>query len=227
MLSIIVPTLNSAAGLAACLTSIRREADDVDLVISDAGSTDGTPGIALQAGATLVSGPRGRGRQLRRGVRASGGDWLLFLHSDTVLDPGWWQAVETFRREPANRRRAACFRFALDDVDPRARRVERLVAWRNRVLALPYGDQGLLLSRDLYFAAGGHPEQPLMEDVALVRRLVRRGGRRTIEILPVRAVTSAGRYRRDGWLARPLRNVSLLTLYFLGVPPALLARLYG
>jgi hypothetical protein len=119
--------------------------------------------------------------------------------------------------------RAAYFAFALDDPSPEARRLERLVAWRCRALALPYGDQGLLVSRALYDAAGGFRPLPLMEDVDFVRRL----GRRRLAALPPAAVTSAERWRREGWRRRSARNLACLSLWFLGVPPGAIKRLYG
>ena len=115
------------------------------------------------------------------------------------------------------------FRFALDDPDPRARRIERLARWRGRVLGVPYGDQGLLISRAFYDVLGGYRPLPLMEDVDMVRRI----GRRRLVELDAAAVTSAARYRAGGWWLRPVRNLSILGLYFLGAPPALLKRLYG
>jgi hypothetical protein len=119
--------------------------------------------------------------------------------------------------------RAGYFRFALDDPSPVARRLERMVAWRCRALALPYGDQGLLIPRALYRAVGGFRPIPIMEDVDLVRRL----GRRRLVALPAEALTSAERWRRDGWTWRSARNLVCLALWFLGVPPRLIRRLYG
>jgi GT2 family glycosyltransferase len=161
--------------------------------------------------------------QLAAGAAAASADWLLFLHADTRLQPGWAEAVRRFTADPANRQKAACFRFRLDDPSPQARRVERLVAWRCRRLGLPYGDQGLLIHRTYYDELGGFKPVPLMEDVDLVRRI----GRRNIVMLAADALTSAARYRRDGYWLRPVRNLCLLSLYFLGVPPRWLARLYG
>ncbi|MEO5375143.1 MAG: glycosyl transferase family 2, partial [Alphaproteobacteria bacterium] len=148
---------------------------------------------------------------------------LLFLHADTRLAPGWAAAAAAFMAEPANAARAAAFRFALDDEAPAARRLERLVAWRCRVLGLPYGDQGLLLSRAFQDELGGFRPLPLMEDVDMVRRI----GRRRLVMLEPAAVTSAVRYRRDGYLVRPLRNALCLGLYLAGVPTPVIARLYG
>jgi len=125
--------------------------------------------------------------------------------------------------QPGAAERAAVFRLRLDDAAPAARRIEKLAAWRSRRLGLPYGDQGLLIARRLYDQLGGYRPLPLMEDVDLVRRL----GRRRLAALGSAAVTSAARYRRDGWWLRPLRNLALLALYYLGLPPRWLARLYG
>ncbi len=97
------------------------------------------------------------------------------------------------------------------------------MAWRCRRLALPYGDQGLLLPRALLDAVGGVRPLPLMEDLDLVRRL----GRRRLSALDADAVTSAARWERDGWLRRSARNLLCLGLFFAGVPPRLIARVYA
>lgn len=213
MLSVVIPTLNAAARLPDTLASV-AEADEV--VVIDGGSTDGTQALAAGLGVRVVQAMRGRGSQLAVGVAVARGEWLLLLHADTRLAPGWRQA----RIDPG---RAAYFRFALDSDDSRARRLERLVAWRCRVLALPYGDQGLLIHRDLLEAVGGIRALPLMEDVDLVRRL----NRRRLVPLDVAAITSAEKWRRQGWYWHSLRNLLCLTLYFAGLPPRLIARLYG
>ena len=124
---------------------------------------------------------------------------------------------------PANKMRAAAFRFVLDDRSPQARRLERRVAWRCRRLALPYGDQGLLISRELYSSIGGFRPLQIMEDVDIVRRI----GRARLVMLETCAVTSATRWQREGWRRRSLRNLSCLMLYAAGVPPRLIAKAYG
>ncbi len=193
-----------------------------ELFVADGGSRDDTSAIAASAGARVLAAPRGRGAQLAAGAAIASGEWLLFLHADTRLADGWRPAVDAFMAEPRNHARAAAFRFALDDPSPAARRLERLVAWRCRALGLPYGDQGLLIARTLYDRVGGYRPLPIMEDVDLIRRI----GRRNIALLPVAAVTSAERWRRDGWLARSARNLLCLALYFLGVPPRAIAAIY-
>ncbi|WP_439550893.1 TIGR04283 family arsenosugar biosynthesis glycosyltransferase [Falsiroseomonas sp.] len=214
-LSIVIPVLEAAATLPATLAALGGQ----DIILADAGSTDGTAAVARAAGARVVQAPRGRGSQIAAAIEAAAGPWLLLLHADTRLAPGWEQAVRAAMRDPT---RAWHFAFALDDESPAARRLERAVAWRCRWLGLPYGDQGLLIHRDLLRAVGGMRPLPLMEDVDLIRRL----GRARIGAMPVAAVTSAARFRRDGYLRRSARNLLCLTLWFAGVPPATIARLY-
>lgn len=225
-LGVILPTWNAAGTLSYILASLRtgHSGIDLDIVVVDGGSGDGTPALACNSGTRVITAPRGRGSQLGAGAAAVAGEWLLFLHADTVLESGWEEAVIAFTRDRArNAARAGYFRFGIDDRSPMARRLEALVAWRCRRLGLPYGDQGLLIARAFYTALGGFRPLPLMEDVDLVRRI----GRRRLVLLPVAARSSAVRYRRDGYLARSARNLFCLGLYFLGVPPRLIARLYG
>jgi rSAM/selenodomain-associated transferase 2 len=215
-LSIVIPTLNAARFLPATLAAI---GDRHEVVIADSGSTDGTQDLA--AGARVLSGPPGRGAQIAAGIAAATGSWVLILHADTRLSPGWEGAVADHRRTRPGR--AGYFRFRLESDDPRARRLERAVAWRCRVLALPYGDQGLLISKALLAEAGGVRPLPLMEDVDLVRRL----GRDRLAPLDADAVTSPARWERDGWYRRSGRNVTLLGLWYAGLSPARIAKLYS
>lgn len=225
-LSVVIPVLDAAGTLDRLLGELacaRAEGLAFEVVVADGGSADDIVFCAHRHGARVIAGPRGRGRQLAAGADAARGAWLLFLHADTRPGPGWTEAARRFMAAPENAERAAAFRFALDDAGPQARRIEALVAWRCRVLGLAYGDQGLLIARARYRALGGYAPVPVMEDVDLVRRI----GRARLTLLDVPAVTSAARYRRDGWILRPLRNLCCLTLYFLGLPPRALARLYG
>lgn len=220
MLSVIIPTLDAARFLPQSLAAL-SSVDEI--IVVDANSTDDTVAIARAHGARVIAADTGRGSQLIAGAAAAGGSWLLFLHADTVLSAGWRGEAEAFMASPENARCAAAFRFALDDDSPAARRLERFVAWRARTLGLPYGDQGLLLSRDFYRQLGGFRPLPLMEDVDMVRRI----GRHRLRALQSPARTSAERWRRDGWLRRSARNLLCLALYGLGLPPRLLSRLYG
>jgi rSAM/selenodomain-associated transferase 2 len=222
-ISVIIPTLDAAGGLRDALLALTGTRLVREIVVADGGSSDQTVAIARGAGARVIAAERGRGPQLAAGAAAATCEWLLFVHADCRLSPGWEEAVEAFLAAPDAACRAGYFAFALDDPSPAARRLERAVAWRCRVLGLPYGDQGLLIARSLYDAVGGFAALPLMEDVDLVRRL----GRDRLRPMPATAVSSARRYRSGGYLRRPMRNLVCLSLYFAGVPPRQIARLYG
>jgi len=222
-LDVVIPTLNAGQRLARTLASLSDGDTPVSVVVCDGGSRDDSVAIARAAGAHVVATPAGRGRQLAAGAAAGTRPWLLFLHADTVLATGWRAAVVAFIRQPSSSTRAGYFRLRFDSRARAARRMERLVAWRCRSFGLPYGDQGLLISRRLYDQLGGFRPLPLMEDVDLVRRI----GCTNLVALDADVVTSAERYERDGWLARPMRNLACLALYFAGLPPPLLRRLYG
>lgn len=220
-LSIIIPTLNAQASLPQTLDALLPglEAGVIrEVIVSDGGSKDETAHLADLAGAEIVSGPSGRGGQLRRGAEVARGDWLMFLHADTHLPNTWVGAVAAHARGSGD---AAAFqlKFRADGVPA------RFTAWfantRSRLFGLPYGDQALLISRVVYDEIGGYPEQPLMEDVAMARAL-----RGRLVLLDEVVTTSADRYERDGWMRRGIANLVLLMRYRFGADPAALARRY-
>ncbi len=219
-LSIVIPTLNAAARLPGCAASLMEGLDCGlvrELVISDGGSTDATLEIAQQLGATIVSGAPGRGGQLQRGAEAARADWMLFLHADTQLSEGWSDPVsDHIRTNP----RAGYFQLGFDAKGFRARFFEVGANLRSR-LGLPYGDQGLLISRGLYRNIGGYEDIPIMEDVAIAKAL-----RGQLRMLAARALTDAGRYQNGGWYRRGIRNMLTLLRYKLGVSPEKLAAYY-
>jgi rSAM/selenodomain-associated transferase 2 len=220
-ISAVIPVLNGAATLRAVLDVLTASELVDEVIVVDGGSRDGSVATARAAGVRVVEAPRGRGTQLAAGGAAARCDWLLFVHADCRPLPGWEAAVVAFISAPPET--AGYFRLVLDDDAPAARRLERVVAWRCRMLALPYGDQGLLIHRRLYERVGGFAAIPLMEDVDFVRRL----GRARLRPLGATMLASARRYQSGGYWRRLLRNLCCLTLYFLGVPPAWIARLYG
>jgi rSAM/selenodomain-associated transferase 2 len=228
MISVIIPTLNAENSLAATLTALVPAVVDGilrEVIVVDGGSSDRTLRIAEAAGVEVVRSAPGRGCQLAAGARAARGAWLLFLHADTVLETGWESEAATFMERvdiglrPAS---AAAFRLALDDLGFKPRMVEAGVVLRCTLLRLPYGDQGLLLPASLYRQIGGYRNLEIMEDVDIIRRL----GRGRVVIFRSRALTSAMRYKRDGYVRRIGRNLACLVLYLLRVSPRRIARLY-
>jgi hypothetical protein len=150
-------------------------------------------------------------------VDGAKGDWVLIVHADTVLTAGWTDAARVKLNNPEM---AGWFMLAFDQRGIGATVVAGWANLRSR-LGLPYGDQGLLIHRDLYNAVGGYPDQPLMEDVALARQL-----RGRLEMMDSVAVTSAAKYRKQGWIRRGAKNLLLLLRYFAGTSPEQLARSY-
>lgn len=221
-LSVIVPTWKTADRLGPCLAALAEALFDgliQEVILADGGSGDGIADVADAVGARLIEAPRGRGAQLAAGAQAARGQWLLFLHADSVLGSGWHLAVRTHMAQA--RDKAGYFRLTFD-TDHRLGGV--VSAWANvraRWLGLPFGDQGLLISRRLYEHAGGYPEIELMEDVAL--SLALRGKMRP---LAAGIVTSAERYEQEGWLRRGGRNLGLQARFLLGADPAKLALNY-
>jgi rSAM/selenodomain-associated transferase 2 len=228
VISVVIPTLDAEKGLAETLGALVPATVDGlvrEVIIIDGGSTDRTAAIADDAGATFVVRTGGRGHQLAAGARRAKFPWLLFLHADTVLEPGWEREAASFMSGVDNGKRAlgaAAFRFALDDVAARARVLERFVALRCALFRLPYGDQGLLIPKPLYDRIGGYNPHPVMEDVEIARRL----GRRRLSMLRARAVTDARRFKEEGYARRTARNLSCLGLYFLGVSTGTIDRIY-
>ena len=219
-LDVIIPVLNGAGQLTRTLQSLPAVRQ---VIVVDGGSTDGSAALAAAHGARVLSTTPGRGAQLALGADASDAAWRLFLHADTRLDAAAWAALADHVADPEQSGRAGVFGFRLDDQAWQARLLEWGVSLRVALLALPYGDQGLLIHRDLYDAVGGVAALPLMEDVDLARRL----GRRRLRRLDGFACTSAQRWRRRGWIGQSVLNLRCLALYYLGVPPARIAALYG
>jgi rSAM/selenodomain-associated transferase 2 len=229
MISVVIPTLNASAELTATLTALVPATVQGlirEVIIADGGSSDATAEIADVAGANFICGESGRGAQLAAGADEARSKWLLFLHADTVLQTGWeseaakfMERVDMGDRSPS----AAAFSFALDDFGAMPRMLEVIVGLRCALFNLPYGDQGLLIPKQLYNSIGGYHPLPLMEDVDLVRRL----GRKRLVMMRTKAVTSAERYKSNGYIARVARNAACLSLYYLRVPPGKIVRLYG
>ena len=224
MLSVVIPTRNAGPRFGAVLAALVPGAMEglvKEVVIADGGSQDRTLELAEEAGCRIVACEPGRGGQLRAGCAAARADWLLALHADTLPGHGWVEAVGD--HVSVHPDKAGYFRHRFDDPSAAARVWEAGIALRCRLFAAPYGDQGLLVSRRLYDEAGGFPDWPLLEDLALVRRL----GRRRLRPLDAAVLTAADRYRRDGWVGRTLRNQAILLRWALGAAPEDLARRYG
>jgi rSAM/selenodomain-associated transferase 2 len=220
MIGVVIPALNEEQALSPLLADLQGLARElpVDIVVADGGSEDQTRARAAAAGARVVGAPRGRAVQLNAGAAAARGEWLLFLHADSRLNPACKAALAAAVVDP--HLQAAVFRFAID----LPRGWKQFIEWgqvaRQALFRLPYGDQGLLVRRSRFQAVGGYPAIPVMEDVALVRRLRSLG---PVATLPATLVTSGRRYRARGVVRTWLLHTALVSLYAAGVAPRRLA----
>ena len=218
--SVVIPALNERAEITATLASVLGQPGPAEVLVVDGGSSDGTAGVAAQAGARVLDAPRGRARQMNAGAAAARSDVLLFLHADTRLPPDALAAVRAAFADPSVA--GGCFRTTFDDARSPWMRLWQAGAWV-RWHRLAFGDRALFVRRAVFEAAGGFPDQPLFEDLELVRR-VRRHGR--FVFLDAAVTTSARRFRANGALAQQLRNAALWAAWNLRVPPARLKRFY-
>jgi len=204
-LSIIIPTLNEHENLPPALASCHPP-EDVEIIVVDGGSTDGTCELVRQSGVTLVASEPGRGKQMNVGARMAKGEILLFLHGDTVLPEGYQaQILKVLELQGVV---AGAFRLSIKGKPLSLRAIETVVNLRSRILQMPFGDQALFLRRGVFEQAGGFREISIMEDFDLVRRLRKRG---EIGIAERPVVTSGRRWERLGpWRTTLMNQIAML-----------------
>ena len=218
--SVIIPALNEEQQLPAVLAAVRHGAPH-EFIVVDGGSTDRTLEIARAYDAIVLPATAGRAAQMNQGAAIATGEFLLFLHADTIL-PANYPALVRATLAPAGVAGGA-FEFAIAGESAGQRLIERGTNWRARRRQMPYGDQGIFVRRDTFFAVGGFPTLPIMEDYEFVRRLRRLG---TIALAPAAALTSGRRWHRLGPLRTTLVNQLVIFGYRLGISPVRLARWY-
>lgn len=219
-LSIIVPTLNEAQHIVPLLTRIKAMRErGVEVIVVDGGSTDDTPALAAPLADQVLNAPRGRARQMNAGAARATGAALLFLHADTRLPDDAVRAVD----RALNRYRWGRFNVRFESRRPLLRLVARMMNLRSRLTGIATGDQALFVTRAAFESVGGFPEQPLMEDIELSRRLKKIG---SPACLKMSVVTSARRWEEHGAWHTILLMWQLRWAYWHGAEPAQLARRY-
>lgn len=242
-LSVIVPTLNEGAHLGPTLDKIFAGAEalagDMEVIVSDGGSSDDTLALAAARGAAVVEGrERGRGVQMDRGAEASSGEVLVFIHADTEMPLGWGRdVVGAFKVKAGDAVVGGYFGFTLDSPSFYARLVELGVALRVKLFGMPLGDQALFIKREVFYELGGFRGLPIMEDLDILRRIKQRGRQRGHKVpgrlsgVPSSVGVSPRRWEKIGGglysvLANTLRNWFYIIIYYAGVSPEMIYRFY-
>jgi rSAM/selenodomain-associated transferase 2 len=224
LISVIIPTLNEAANILQTIESVRQQDCEVEIIVVDGGSVDGTPEIARPY-VQVIDAPRGRAAQMNVGARATTGEVLLFLHGDSRLAPGALAQILKSLDNPGNAGRivGGTFTLAFDVDHP----MLRFYAFCSTIdwLVFRYGDEGIFVWRSIFEAMGGYAEIPLMEDIDLLRRLPRYGRRVLIRNYPI--TTSARRFVEHGMVRQEVLNAALVAAWFAGVKPQTLAKWYA
>ena len=221
LVSIIIPALNEAGAIGETLDAAARVKGEVEIIVVDGGSADGTAEVARSRGARVVTSPRGRGAQMHAGAQAARGAVLWFLHADTLAPADAAGCIARALRDP--RAVGGNFRIRFDGGSSAA----RFLTWlypRLRLLGLAYGDSGFFVRRAAYERAGGFKPFPVFEDLELLRALWRQG--RFVQA-DACVVTSSRRFEGRSFALTFARWAVLQVLYWLGVHPRTLARLYA
>jgi rSAM/selenodomain-associated transferase 2/rSAM/selenodomain-associated transferase 1 len=218
-LTVVIPTLNEAGTIAAAIRRLRTP--DCEIIVADGGSRDNTVSLALSAGAQVIAAPRGRALQQNTAALQASGRVLLFVHADTALPQDY--ASQVFEALMPSGVSAGAFRFKTDFDHWSMRLIEKAVRIRSTLFQMPYGDQALFMSKDIFERIGGFPHVPIAEDLFLVKRLARLG---RIAQARAAAVTSARRWRAIGVWRATLINYVIAAGCLLGVGPRHLVPLY-
>jgi rSAM/selenodomain-associated transferase 2 len=218
-ISIIVPTLNEEANLGKLLQRWAKT-PDLEIIISDGGSTDNTERVAGEWPVLWVSGPPGRGGQLNRGVQRASGDILLFLHADTHLEKHIFTDIRMAVRDGGH---WGCCSLEFDKATPFFRILGAASRLRVKIFSSCYGDQGIFCKKDFFFQIGGFPEWPFLEDLAFSQKARKYS---PAKIIPGRIITSTRRFQRYGQWRTLYKMQVVKGLYYLGVPPEKLFLFY-
>lgn len=228
-ISIIIPVLNEAETIQAAVECLENQSieNKIELIVVDAHPEATTlEAIRMKHSSRLQiktdTSEKGRGTQMNRGVELASGSILLFLHVDTLLPEGAFQAISgTLQKKHIV---GGAFDLGIRSSKWGYRIIENVATVRSRITRLPYGDQAIFLRRDYFHMIGGFSKIPIMEDVDLMRRIKKRGD--TIEIIGKRVQTNPRRWEKEGLLYSTFRNWMLMMLYLMGVSPHKLVRFY-
>ena len=220
-LSIIIPALNEAHSIGATLDAVAQVRGQREVIVVDGGSLDATVEVAGERGALVIKSERGRGAQMHAGACAAQGEVFWFLHADTIPPPEAVERIIEALKDPLVV--GGNFEVRFDG----ERFAARFLTWlypRLRWLGLCYGDSAIFVRREDYERTGGFQSFPIFEDVDLIRQLRRRGS-----LVHLRTIvqTSSRRFEGRSFALTFMRWAAMQGLYWLGVHPRALGRLYA
>lgn len=222
--SVILPVLKEAGTINAFIKQLRSLStnEKIEIIVVDGDSDRTTVRAITDKNVVLLSSARGRARQMNAGAAVANGEMLLFLHADTQLPPNAFALMSSVLGQPHYV--GGAFDLAIQSDRFAFRLIARVASLRARVTRIPYGDQAIFLRKDFFLRIGGYRDIPLMEDIEIMQRIKKRGER--IYLIPDRVRTSPRRWEKEGIIYCTVRNWLLSTLFYLGVPPEKLSRLY-
>ena len=221
MIDIIIPVLNEAAIIKPTLEKLRDSKAEIEIIVVDGGSKDNTVTIAKKVGVEVITASGGRSAQMNAGANTARGDILLFLHADTQLPSNFVDLIPQTLNQPGVI--AGAFELAIEGNGRSLRAVEKLVKVRSHWFSLPYGDQAIFMTKQIFTEVGGFPNIPIMEDFELIQQLKRRG---KIAIAPAAVITSGRRWQKLGVWQTTLINQLIIAGYYLGISPTKLSKFY-
>ena len=208
--TVVIPTYNAEKTINTTLSILKKTFKNI--IIIDGKSKDKTRKICRKHNTQLFTSKRNRGMQLNLGAEKVVTNWIFFIHADSILENTAIEEINAFISNNKNKYKAASFKLQFDQKNIYSTLLSKMVIFRSKCFKLPYGDQGLIISKAFYNKIGGYKKIPLMEDVEIIRNI----GFKNIKILNSYIITDSIRYKSEGWLIRPLINLYCLTLYILG-----------
>jgi len=199
-----------------------QPADSAEIIVVDGDPEGKTMEVARREGVKSFVSNRGRGNQMNQGAALACGNILIFLHADTRLPSDALRLIDDVMRDESHM--AGAFDLAIDSEKTIFRLIEKAASLRSRLTRIPYGDQAVFMRRAVFNSLGGFRNIPVMEDVEIMQRIKKRGGK--IHIIDRRVRTSSRRWDSDGIVYTTLRNWLLITFYLVGAKPEKLVRFY-
>jgi len=220
-ISVVIPVLHEQERINTLIQQLRHQEQGCEIIVVDGDPAGSTISVITDPAVICLEAPKGRGMQLAAGSASATGEVILMLHADTELPANGLGLVVDAVRKGAD---WGAFRLGIAGRGIGYRLIERMVDLRCRLFSLPYGDQAIFVTRARLLLAGGIPQIPLMEDVALVRSLTQQC--EPCKLLPRRVLTSPRRWQKDGILKRTFKNWWLLARYLAGADPVDLVKEY-